>query len=522
MLLSDRKDRLVNHAVLTYIRYQDALEAVRDDQSQASYTGHKIELLQTQSVIESSVKNKYVAASRAEFTGLVMQRNKLATFLRLEASIEDLPPFLQGKAEVCAKCFSNETCLVQHKIIESGTLKTAVDGPGANLFETKTSHLKQDHAEYFRHWSAVLAHEQECASRQMKEMWALDGVERERKGLCIASLKLQCSKQVKSNSCVRLLSPGQLVEARFERHTRTVSGFQDEKRPLRLGQISKGDFVVVSAEQNLKSNITGPTTQAPSTWKCALTNGFVSAISETPITIAVDRSLEAWIMRQGLDPEDVVWRLDCHSSHSSYFVARTALGNLFASETSFGTKRLRELIVDLQPPEYNDECSLGALQEDMVKSQDLVHLTLNQDQDTALRLSLKAKDYLLILGMPGTGKTTTLASIAMATALRGHSVLLCSHTNSPVDTILSKLFDLGFENFVRLGRNLDVVDMKIHPYHFSKVFTRNRSVCDLERELQKHQVVATTCLGISHPLLRRRRLFDLVVVDEASQIQQPI
>ena len=223
MLLSDRKDRLVNHDVLTYIPYQDALEAVRDDQSQASYTGHKIELLQTQSVIESSVRNKYVAASRAEFTGLVMQRNKLATFLRLEASIEDLPPFLQGKAEVCAKCFSNETCLVQHKLIESGTSKTAVDGPGANLFETKTSHLKQDHAEYFRHWSAVLAHEQECASRQMKEMWALDFVERERKGLCIASLKLQCSKQVKSNSCVRLLSPGQLVEARFERHTRTVS-----------------------------------------------------------------------------------------------------------------------------------------------------------------------------------------------------------------------------------------------------------------------------------------------------------
>lgn len=52
---------------------------------------------------------------------------------------------------------------------------------------------------------------------------------------------------------------------------------------------------------------------------------------------------------------------------------------------------------------------------------------------------LTAKDYALILGMPGTGKTSTMVHAVKALLLRGASILLTSYTNSAVDNLLIKL-----------------------------------------------------------------------------------
>lgn len=52
---------------------------------------------------------------------------------------------------------------------------------------------------------------------------------------------------------------------------------------------------------------------------------------------------------------------------------------------------------------------------------------------------LTAKDYALILGMPGTGKTSTMVHAVKALLMRGASILLTSYTNSAVDNLLIKL-----------------------------------------------------------------------------------
>lgn len=52
---------------------------------------------------------------------------------------------------------------------------------------------------------------------------------------------------------------------------------------------------------------------------------------------------------------------------------------------------------------------------------------------------LTAKDYALILGMPGTGKTSTMVHAVKALLIRGASILLTSYTNSAVDNLLIKL-----------------------------------------------------------------------------------
>ena len=58
---------------------------------------------------------------------------------------------------------------------------------------------------------------------------------------------------------------------------------------------------------------------------------------------------------------------------------------------------------------------------------------------------------MLLLGMPGTGKTATIVAAVAALVQRGASVLLTSYTNSAVDNILLRLKAAGI-HFLRLGR----------------------------------------------------------------------
>ena len=53
--------------------------------------------------------------------------------------------------------------------------------------------------------------------------------------------------------------------------------------------------------------------------------------------------------------------------------------------------------------------------------------------------AVSAKDYALILGMPGTGKTTTISCLVQELVTQGRSVLVTGYTHLAVDNILLKL-----------------------------------------------------------------------------------
>lgn len=97
----------------------------------------------------------------------------------------------------------------------------------------------------------------------------------------------------------------------------------------------------------------------------------------------------------------------------------------------------------------------------------------------------------------------------------GKSVLLTSYTHSAVDTVLLKLVENSDINLLRLGRQ-----SRIHPRlrKFSAEIITD-TIGDLD-ELKKlyssTRIVATTCLGLNHPILQQRT-FDYCIVDEAGQ-----
>ncbi|KAK9100842.1 hypothetical protein Scep_024272 [Stephania cephalantha] len=140
---------------------------------------------------------------------------------------------------------------------------------------------------------------------------------------------------------------------------------------------------------------------------------------------------------------------------------------------------------------------------------------LNNDQRRAIHKILAAKDYALILGMPGTGKTSTMVHAVKALLMRGVSILLTSYTNSAVDNLLIKLKYQGID-FLRIGRH-EAVHEEVRDSCLSERYT----VEEIKARLDEVKVIAVTCLGITHPLFAKKK-FDICIMDEAGQITLPV
>ncbi|XP_054379342.2 DNA replication ATP-dependent helicase/nuclease DNA2 isoform X4 [Pongo abelii] len=217
-------------------------------------------------------------------------------------------------------------------------------------------------------------------------------------------------------------------------------------------------------------------------------------------------------------PESTLFRLDQEEKNCDI---DTPLGNLSKlMENTFVSKKLRDLIIDFHEPQFISYLS-SVLPHDAKDTVACILKGLNKPQRQAMKKVLLSKDYTLIVGMPGTGKTTTICTLVRILYACGFSVLLTSYTHSAVDNILLKLakFKIGF---LRLGQT-----QKVHPavqQFTEQEICRSKSIKSLAllEELYNSQlIVATTCMGINHPIFSRK-IFDFCIVDEASQISQPI
>lgn len=68
---------------------------------------------------------------------------------------------------------------------------------------------------------------------------------------------------------------------------------------------------------------------------------------------------------------------------------------------------------------------------------------LNEDQVAAISAIRRGKDYTLVLGMPGTGKTSTIVAAIQALLSAHKTVLVTAYTHSAVDNIVLKLIAQG-------------------------------------------------------------------------------
>lgn len=151
--------------------------------------------------------------------------------------------------------------------------------------------------------------------------------------------------------------------------------------------------------------------------------------------------------------------------------------------------------------------------------------TLRGDYGTFNELALRvrqADDLFLIIGPPGTGKT----SFGMLYTLReelmepGTSVLLLSYTNRAVEEICSKLVKDGIP-FVRVGSKTSC-SPEYRPYLLENHVIECKNTLELRQFIASTRVFVGTTSALSNATsLLQLKQFSLAIVDEASQILEP-
>lgn len=201
----------------------------------------------------------------------------------------------------------------------------------------------------------------------------------------------------------------------------------------------------------------------------AVANGFLIGIDSSSVTLATDRNVNNW------ERSFKVLHLDKLDYQGGQSLLYSNLSRLMADTEQ--AARLRELIIDKTAPTFDK-----GFPRTTVELLSPILSKLNKLQQKAVLNALLCRDYCLIRGLPGTGKSSLIVALIRLAVLLGQSVLLTSYTHSAVDNVLLKLTELPEEErirFVRIGR-----EHRTHPSilpYSSEILSRNcRTVQDLE------------------------------------------
>uniref|UniRef100_A0A8B9E3T8 DNA replication ATP-dependent helicase/nuclease n=1 Tax=Anser cygnoides TaxID=8845 RepID=A0A8B9E3T8_ANSCY len=429
-----------------------------------------------------------VSGTRMDKRELMKLRNQVAFYLmhstyksavgRQQSQLAALPPVIDD-SQACKYCSQMHNCFLYSRAVEEKIASISFPPAMVSIIEKETQHLKPSHLEYFSLWYLMLTLELQTGEgkKGYKNIWMIPSLEREKAGDCVGNM-------IRIDQ-VQEISEGQYLHS-FQRKNGAIPG----------ANLLAGDRVVVSGEEN---GLLG------------LATGYVREISATKVSCLLGRNLSKL-------PKDTMFRLDHEEGDFGTGVPFENLSKLM--KDSPVSEKLRNLIIDFYKPRFIQHLS-SVLPAEAKETVANILKGLNKPQKQAMKQVLLSKDYTLIVGMPGTGKTTTICALVRILSACGFSVLLTSFTHTAVDNILLKLakFKVGF---LRLGRA-----QKVHPD--IRKFTEEEicrsksinSVTDLEELYNSQPVVATACMGVNHPIFAQKQ-FDFCIVDEASQISQPI
>jgi DNA replication ATP-dependent helicase Dna2 len=449
-------------------------------------------------------KTMRIKAIRHELIHMIMKRNALACYIRERLK---LPPMLEpNRQRLCGNCYARSTCYLYHKLSENGD-GSLIDKN--HIFQDLVAALKPVHQQFFQKWDHLLTKEESEMMKFRRELWTMLSAERQLLNRCFAHVIIDPKSVVEQPSAGKI----NRFQYTFVKQKHEV-GFSFAE-----SQIIVGEPIVVSDELG----------------HFALANGYVTHIHKTRVTVAVDRRLQNTRLRkEGFDAETYqsfkgIMEISPNSSSKvtpmepmTYRIDKDEFSNGMATvrnnmlqimdNSVFKSADVRSLIIEGRAPRFKNISSGWAIPNEPWETE------MNSDQRNAIEKVFSAEDYALVLGMPGTGKTTTIAHIIRCLVAKGKTVLLTSYTHTAVDNILLKIRNTGFD-VLRLG-----VRAKVHPevQEFAILASEPKQTLEeLYDAWHKPPVVATTCLGVNHTLFSQRT-FDYCIVDEASQITLPV
>lgn len=467
---------------------------------------------------------------------IIMMRNKIATFLqhRLKEinkpneSILDLQPL--EECGFCERCSDRTESLILHALLSNST---TLDDINIEDYSQLTTHLKANLHEnrcFFRKYNDLITKEESSTTSQNHQLYLKDSVTRESEDAITLS---------------HLIISNFSSDSNFEgQYMYTFSRNPNYKTfpPLSHSQIYQKDPVFISDEvgnfvlaQGHVIEITASQIVI-STRRQLITNKQAVADHSENINQSIISVLHPVTnTSQAIQSQNLVnYRIDKNNIQQDLSTSRFNLLNLFlppmapgiqllnektgktkiSKRSDGGDEVMRKILVDNIVPTFvsNDQYPHVVYDESCLEG-------FNENQIKAIDQALRCDNYSLILGMPGTGKTTVIAELIKILVANGKSILLTSYTHSAVDNILLKLLNSD-ANIIRLGSKF-----KINPLtqKFIPNYEDIQSYMDYIERIDNISVVATTCLGINDLLFSlRTKDFDYVILDEASQVSLPI
>ncbi|CAG0885489.1 unnamed protein product [Cyprideis torosa] len=445
-------------------------------------------------------KSEDIEPKENELVGLYQMRNELATALAsplvhietpnpenkaVEFRVPPLPWPPISHERACSKCQHLLTCSIYQRHVDHAPPPEA-GHPMSTLVPSALSHLGPEDFEFFCRQLAMTELEDRVEADNQARAWTQDSADRERRGEAFAELVLD------QTFPVRLVAGEGMnrSDAFLHQFVRMPNASPGLSPDLRTVGISLRSYLVASTEDLRQVGFARP---------------ILAEVQDKAVKVYMEKDVSQ-------DPElsSCPIRMDSCLSQGSKGICLANLLSLMKPEN----KELREIAVRRRPSQLIP----GSTKDIVAKARPILK-GLNRLQQRAVFKALLAKDYALIRGTPGCGKTRVVVSLVRLCLAMGQSVLLTSHTHSAVDNILLRLRTELCGPILRLGN-----PNRIHPdlmefadHRQTEKFTE---VGQLKRFYDSVKIVATTCLAIKHPLFSRRtNPFDICIVDEASQVQ---
>lgn len=218
-----------------------------------------------------------------------------------------------------------------------------------------------------------------------------------------------------------------------------------------------------------------------------------------------------------------------------------------------GTSAIRSLYTFITSNEERRQLLLGQRVPRVDKSLTLSR-SYHPDYDEIILKAKQAQDYFLLIGPPGTGKTSQALQFLVREQLAGNiysqpssaysaedskhnklsetintqhstpntqtAILLLAYTNRAVDEICNMLTENELD-YIRIGNEFSC-DPKYSDHLLKEVLDDNATLNSIKSTLADARiVVATTSTMNSNAALFNIKQFDLAIIDEASQILEP-
>ena len=201
-------------------------------------------------------------------------------------------------------------------------------------------------------------------------------------------------------------------------------------------------------------------------------------------------------------------------------------------------RTLQNLIRWLQANTHLRELVVGNLRPRFDSTPIAPRADFNVEQNLAVERAMQMRDYLLIHGPPGTGKTSVVAEIVQRLCRQGQRVMLAAFTNQAVDNMLKRLDNDGFVDYVRLGHERSV-DGTVQDHLLNRLVECEQDRQDtlehiVRQVLRKVPVIASTTAMWSSDKYNPPSSgdtethhadalleFDVAIIDEAGQLTVP-